>query len=93
MLTEEHVVFSGHYKTVGEVRDYLKSVHDSGEVTTCPCCDQLVKTYKRALNAPMARILILIYKYFQETPFDEWTDIYEALESGGFAYKDVMEMF
>ncbi len=31
----------------------------------CPCCQQFVKLYKRRLNASMAYVLILLYRYDQ----------------------------
>ena len=47
-------------KTINEVKDYLKKNFEQG--TTCPCCGQFVKAYKRSFNANMARALALINK-------------------------------
>ena len=46
-------------KTILEVKDHLRKNYESG--TSCPACGQLVKAYKRKLNANMCRALAIIY--------------------------------
>lgn len=47
--------------TVGEAKAYLTTEAQAGGVA-CPCCTQLVKVYRRALNAGMAYALVAMYK-------------------------------
>jgi len=42
------------------------------EGTTCPCCGQFVKRYRRALNSAMARALVLLYRHLKANPGLEW---------------------
>lgn len=42
--------------------------------TTCPCCTQFVKIYKRPVNQSQGRSLICLYKFFSVNP-DEWLHI------------------
>ena len=46
-------------KTILEAKDHLRNNYKTG--TGCPCCGQLVKAYKRKLNANMCRALAIIY--------------------------------
>lgn len=46
--------------TLKEAKAFLNSNYEKG--TQCPCCNQLVKLYKRKLNSGMARTLIELYK-------------------------------
>lgn len=46
--------------TVEEAQDYLRAHLDEG--TECPVCTQLVKVYRRKINAGMARALIALYR-------------------------------
>lgn len=43
---------------------------------TCPCCGQYVKSYKRALNAPMVQFLIWLVLAWQKD--ERWYDFREA---------------
>jgi hypothetical protein len=45
--------------TLKEAKAFLNSNYEKG--TQCPCCNQLVKLYKRKLNSGMARTLIELY--------------------------------
>jgi hypothetical protein len=47
----------------------LRSEFEKG--TTCKCCGQTVKLYKRKLNSSMAYGLIIIYKIHQSIGFDK----------------------
>lgn len=51
-------------KTIAEVKEWLAEHFDEG--VSCPCCDQLVKRYKRKLNSSMAYVLILMYRWDRE---------------------------
>jgi len=44
-----------------EIRSWLKAHIDKG--AECPCCNQVVKLYKRRLNKSMAAVLALIYRW------------------------------
>jgi hypothetical protein len=46
-------------KTILEAKDHLRNKYKTG--TDCPCCGQLVKAYKRKLNANMCKALAIIY--------------------------------
>lgn len=39
----------------------------------CPCCGQMVKIYRRKLNAPMAYFLVWLVKQYLVT--QDWTDV------------------
>ena len=45
-------------ETIDEAKAYLREHYRDGVL--CPCCRQMVKEYRRVLNAGMARALILI---------------------------------
>ena len=51
-------------KTILEAKDHLRKHYESG--TSCPACGQLVKAYKRKLNANMCRALAIIYTRTKE---------------------------
>jgi hypothetical protein len=46
--------------TLKEAKAFLNRNYEKG--TQCPCCNQMVKLYKRKLNSGMARTLIELYK-------------------------------
>jgi len=45
-------------KTLQEARDELYTAVRNKSQATCPCCNRLVKVYRRTLNASQARYLI-----------------------------------
>jgi hypothetical protein len=45
--------------TLAQAQKDLRSNFDKG--STCPCCGQFVKQYKRKLNSSMARVLTILY--------------------------------
>lgn len=45
---------------LGEVRDWLRTQADAG--TTCPCCTQFVKVYKRSLPSASARVMLALWR-------------------------------
>jgi len=64
-----------------EVRTEIMDAKNRGEISTCPCCDQVVKQYKRKLNGPIAEILVLIYHYFQKPVHDDFLHVDEFLKT------------
>ncbi|MDD5542857.1 MAG: hypothetical protein PHX83_06750 [Acidobacteriia bacterium] len=49
----------------------------------CPCCDRLVKSYRRAMNADMARFLILLCREYLAKPPGTFVDIRTIPVRGG----------
>jgi len=69
-------------QTVREARKKLeKNFRD--ETQTCPCCDQLVKLYKRKLNTKMAKCLIDLYKLPNSDTKYYHTSCLESYDGGG----------
>jgi hypothetical protein len=71
---------SNLFTTLEEARNWLLKNKQVGAI--CPCCAQLVKVYKRKLNASMAVELISLYKLNKRAPdaffhhkkfIDNWT--------------------
>ena len=54
-------------KTILEAKDHLRKNYESG--TSCPVCSQLVKAYKRKLNANMCKALAIIYTRTQTSNY------------------------
>jgi hypothetical protein len=51
--------------TLNDAKVWLRGeVKEEG--APCPCCGQLAKVYRRALNASMAYVLMLIYRHHPE---------------------------
>src|SRR6185436_16063694 len=46
-----------------------------GKGAACPCCNQLVKLYKRSLNKSSAYVLLLMACYFRGDPVEEWLHV------------------
>jgi len=51
--------------TIQEAKDYLKRNYEEG--VNCPCCDQLVKLYRRKFNKIMARGLISLVRAYGQS--------------------------
>lgn len=77
-----------------QARQYVRDRRERGVI--CPCCGQLAKTYRRALNANMARALIWLhrvglrdggYHRFQDAP----ADIVKSREGGKLAHWGLIE--
>lgn len=69
--------------TIEDARQYIKENWKEG--VFCPCCNQLVKLYKRKLNSGMVRILIEIYRYEKEfNPEDGWIHVVREMSRNGF---------
>lgn len=64
-----------------EVAEWLAEQAVAGNVLTCPCCDQTVKIYERKLNAPMARILLIIFRYFERNGVATWLHVDDYLKN------------
>jgi hypothetical protein len=59
-------------ETVAEAQDWLLEHFEDG--VCCPCCDQLVKLYKRKLNSNMAAAMIALY-WADERSRGEWVHL------------------
>lgn len=46
--------------SLAEAQEWLRDHVDDGE--TCPCCTQFAKVYRRKLTAPVAQVLIAMYR-------------------------------
>lgn len=65
--------------------------HAHGDGAICPCCDQVVRVYKRGISSSSARWLIWLCKVFDEMvlkspemPVSEiWIDVRESPVRGG----------
>jgi hypothetical protein len=53
------------------------------EGVRCPCCDRLVRAYRRPLGADMARFLILLCRAYLAGPPGEWVDVRAIPARGG----------
>ena len=67
-------------ETLAEARQIVAGGVQEG--VTCPCCDQYIKRYKRALNSTMARFLIWLVRTSRDTP-GGWVDIRRCPVRGG----------
>lgn len=64
---------------LSEARDWTRSHRVEG--VECPCCEQLVKEYTRALPAIAARVMIRMYREGREGR--DWVNIPEMALRGG----------
>ena len=53
-------------ETLDEAKQHLRKNFEDG--CRCPCCDQLVKLYRRKLHAEMALFLIKLVRAWEEEP-------------------------
>lgn len=51
----------GPYASLSAAQEWLRDRVDDGE--TCPCCTQFAKVYRRKLTAPVAQVLIAMYRH------------------------------
>lgn len=56
-----------------EAKEFLRENYEDG--AECPCCGQFVKLYGRQVTSSMAYALILVYKYFEKHPDEEWLHV------------------
>ena len=68
-------------ESIKEVKKYLRSNLEKG--TNCPCCGQIVKSYKRKLNNTMALCLIKLSKMKNE--FNHVSKIVNGISNTGTA--------
>jgi hypothetical protein len=59
--------------TILEAQEKLKG-HVRGPGAICPVCRQLVRMVEKELSAPMAYVLILMYRHFQTA--SDWLDMH-----------------
>ena len=50
--------------TIHEVREYFSETIRQGKSAFCPCCDRIVKVYKRTVTSSMAYGLIMVRNYW-----------------------------
>lgn len=50
-------------ETIQEAKDFLFAMENFNKGSTCPCCDQFVKLYRRPIHTTMARMLIKLYHF------------------------------
>lgn len=75
--------------TLDDAKVWLRDRAREGEI--CPCCEQYVKVYKRALNAQMARWLIWLVRCYRQSvlasdgndSIKQWVDIKGSPVRGG----------
>ena len=53
------------------------------EGSRCPCCDRMVKEYRRAMNADQARFLILLCREYLAHEPSTWIDVRRIDVRGG----------
>jgi len=64
--------------SLAAARAFVESGRDDGVI--CPCCDQLVKVYKRKFNSGMAYCLLMAYKFCRlSNPKNGWFHISDEL--------------
>ncbi len=63
------------HPTLEQAKAWLRSHFETG--AQCPLCTQYVKLYKRKLNASMAYVLVLIYRWHRAQPegHKEWLHV------------------
>jgi hypothetical protein len=64
--------------SLNTARAYVLRNRDDG--VQCPCCDQYVKVYKRPINSSMAYALIIMDRYYNDHPVDEWLHVEDYLK-------------
>jgi len=64
--------------TILEAQEKLKA-HVRGPGAICPVCRQLVRMVEKELSAPMAYVLILMYRHFQTA--SDWLDMHQYISN------------
>ena len=64
--------------TISDVKDFLKDRFEDG--VKCPCCDQMVKLYRRKLTSAMAYGLVLLCKASWEGNYVHVEDHFKKLD-------------
>jgi hypothetical protein len=65
--------------TINAARAWVQQVARTKEGGVCPCCDQMVKVYKRTITSSMAYALILIERYYRTAPLGQWLHVPDYL--------------
>lgn len=63
---------------LSELQEKLKA-HVRGPGAVCPVCRQLVRMVEKELSAPMAYVLILMYRHFQTA--SDWLDMNQYISN------------
>ena len=66
---------------LSEAREWVLAARASG--TSCPCCGQHCRVYKRKLNYAMAHTLVLVYQHFLANPRAGWLHLPTFLNGKG----------
>ena len=66
------------FETLAESKQFLRENWEKG--TTCPCCKQVVKQYKRKMHSAMGVMLIQFYKLSNET--GDWVHVSDLYRKG-----------
>lgn len=48
--------------------EFLEKVKHSGEELRCPCCERMVRVYRRKLHSEMARFLLQLVSLYRKYP-------------------------
>lgn len=72
LLPSEEGAPAPDFDSVGKVRAFVAANADKGVV--CPCCDQLVKVYKRKLNVNMVRFLCSLVRIHLSRGRHSWVN-------------------
>ena len=73
--------------TLARAKQYVDDNIHEGVI--CPCCGQTAHLYRRALNAGMARALILLHRACPDAPYDQqWLYKPDVLRGVGAAARD-----
>lgn len=68
-------------KTVAEARANMKIELDEDGQSTCPCCDRVVRVYRRRLHSEMALWLIKLVREYRKKP--GWYQTVDLLGTAG----------
>jgi len=68
-------------RVLADIRRQVQAGAEAG--CRCPACDRLVKSYRRAMNADMARFLILLCREYLANPPGTFVDIRTISVRGG----------
>lgn len=75
------------FNSLDEAKQYVQEHKEKG--TTCPCCGQFAKIYKRKITSTMAKMLVNLYKRENKIkPITHYSDLTNNLinkQSGDFA--------
>jgi len=67
------------FATLEEGKHFIDTNSEKGCI--CPCCNQIVKLYKRKLNSGMALTLIRMYQH----SIDDWINVKSFLKDNKFS--------